>query len=155
MSYVPFINMEQVGFMTYTAASHWAAVWHHVIHLYLQSISLLANPLMFHQVEAQSGQNSWSPPTISCCVAMAPELPISQWKTCHLVRVPFRGIVVRSGITPSVVFNLLQEGLVRLHSQTQSTVTTHETCPLLLHKARFHFPVTWEKQIFLIQTFKS
>ncbi|XP_053287375.1 melanotransferrin [Pleuronectes platessa] len=36
---------------------------------------------------------------------------IAQWKTCHLVRVPFRGIVVRSDVTSSVVFNMLKEGL--------------------------------------------
>ncbi|XP_044056929.1 melanotransferrin [Siniperca chuatsi] len=37
--------------------------------------------------------------------------PVSQWKTCHLVRVPFRGIVVSNDITPSVVLNMLTEGL--------------------------------------------
>uniref|UniRef100_UPI0037E918E9 melanotransferrin n=1 Tax=Semicossyphus pulcher TaxID=241346 RepID=UPI0037E918E9 len=37
--------------------------------------------------------------------------PVSQWKTCHLVRVPFRGIIVGNHITPSVVFNLLTEGM--------------------------------------------
>ncbi|KAM9358516.1 melanotransferrin [Symphorus nematophorus] len=37
--------------------------------------------------------------------------PITQWKTCHLVRIPFRGIVVNNDITPSVVYNMLTEGL--------------------------------------------
>ncbi|XP_026199749.1 melanotransferrin [Anabas testudineus] len=37
--------------------------------------------------------------------------PISAWKTCHLVRVPLRGIVVGDHIDPSVVFNMLNEGL--------------------------------------------
>ncbi|XP_061152376.1 melanotransferrin [Syngnathus typhle] len=38
-------------------------------------------------------------------------LPVSQWKTCNLVRVPFRGIAVGKRVTPSVVFNMLAEGL--------------------------------------------
>ncbi|XP_074491139.1 melanotransferrin [Sebastes fasciatus] len=37
--------------------------------------------------------------------------PVSQWKTCHLVRVPFRGIVVGNDVTPSVVSKMLSEGL--------------------------------------------
>ncbi|AWP10619.1 Transferrin domain containing protein [Scophthalmus maximus] len=36
---------------------------------------------------------------------------ISQWKTCHLVRVPSRGIVVGNDVAPSVVLNMLTEGL--------------------------------------------
>ena len=41
---------------------------------------------------------------------------ISEWKKCHLVRIPSRGIVVGNHVTPSVVFNMLVEGLVRPHS---------------------------------------
>ncbi|XP_042339685.1 melanotransferrin isoform X2 [Plectropomus leopardus] len=37
--------------------------------------------------------------------------PISDWQRCHLVRIPFRGIVVGNHVTPSVVFNMLKEGL--------------------------------------------
>ncbi|GAA6223961.1 melanotransferrin [Lates japonicus] len=36
---------------------------------------------------------------------------VSDWKTCNLVRVPFRGIVVGNHVTPSVVFSMLTEGL--------------------------------------------
>ncbi|XP_039983615.1 melanotransferrin [Xiphias gladius] len=39
--------------------------------------------------------------------------PISQWEKCHLVRIPFRGIVVGNDIKPSVVYNMLTEGLER------------------------------------------
>ncbi|XP_069560855.1 melanotransferrin [Brachyistius frenatus] len=39
--------------------------------------------------------------------------PVSDWKRCHLVRVPSRGIVISSDVTPSVVFNLLKDGLER------------------------------------------
>ncbi|XP_058494072.1 melanotransferrin [Solea solea] len=38
-------------------------------------------------------------------------LPISQWKTCHLVRVPLRGVVVGEDVDPSAVYNMLTEGL--------------------------------------------
>nr|XP_057930055.1 melanotransferrin [Doryrhamphus excisus] len=40
-------------------------------------------------------------------------LPVSQWQTCNLVRVPFRGIVVGNHVTPSVVFNMLTNGLAQ------------------------------------------
>ncbi|CAK6971351.1 melanotransferrin [Scomber scombrus] len=36
---------------------------------------------------------------------------IDRWRTCHLVRVPARGIVVGNHVTPSVVYSMLKEGL--------------------------------------------
>lgn len=37
--------------------------------------------------------------------------PITDWKTCHLVRIPSRGIVVGNHVTPSVVYKMLTDGL--------------------------------------------
>ncbi|XP_019720272.1 melanotransferrin [Hippocampus comes] len=37
--------------------------------------------------------------------------PVNEWKTCNLVRIPSRGIVVGNHVTPSVVFNMLSQGL--------------------------------------------
>lgn len=38
---------------------------------------------------------------------------VSDWQRCHLVRVPFRGILVGKHVTPSSVLSMLQDGLVR------------------------------------------
>ncbi|XP_029004298.1 melanotransferrin [Betta splendens] len=37
--------------------------------------------------------------------------PVRAWRTCHLVRVPSRGVVVGSHITPTVVYDMLLKGL--------------------------------------------
>uniref|UniRef100_A0A3Q2GJA3 Serotransferrin n=1 Tax=Cyprinodon variegatus TaxID=28743 RepID=A0A3Q2GJA3_CYPVA len=39
--------------------------------------------------------------------------PVSDWSRCHLARIPFRGIVVGKDITPSVVLNMLNDGLAK------------------------------------------
>lgn len=38
-------------------------------------------------------------------------VPVSEYRRCHLVRVPARGIVVRSDISSSLVYNMLSDGL--------------------------------------------
>lgn len=38
--------------------------------------------------------------------------PVRDWQRCHLVRVPFRGIIVGKHVTPSRVFTMLRDGLV-------------------------------------------
>ncbi|KAI1891578.1 hypothetical protein AGOR_G00145230 [Albula goreensis] len=39
------------------------------------------------------------------------KVSVKDYQTCHLVRVPNRGIVVRNGISGSVVYNMLRDGL--------------------------------------------
>ncbi|TNN55283.1 Melanotransferrin [Liparis tanakae] len=46
---------------------------------------------------------------------------VSSWRTCHLVRVPFRGIVVGTDISSSLVFGMLKQGLVRPGSRCGNT----------------------------------
>lgn len=38
---------------------------------------------------------------------------VREWQRCHLVRVPFRGIVVGKHVTPSSVLTMLQDGLAK------------------------------------------
>ncbi|KAM7409803.1 hypothetical protein PAMA_001344 [Pampus argenteus] len=66
--------------------------------------------------ENTNGQGpDWAKPLISSDYELlcrdGTRAPVSQWKTCHLVRIPFRGIVVGNDVTPSAVFTMLSEGL--------------------------------------------
>ncbi|KAM7388163.1 hypothetical protein PAMP_024361 [Pampus punctatissimus] len=66
--------------------------------------------------ENTNGQGpEWAKPLISSDYELlcrdGTRAPVSQWKTCHLVRIPFRGIVVGNDVNPSVVFTMLSDGL--------------------------------------------
>ncbi|XP_057696117.1 melanotransferrin [Corythoichthys intestinalis] len=81
-------------------------------------------------------------------------VPVSQWKTCNLVRVPFRGIVVGNHVTPSVVFNMLQEGLEKsgfnMFSSTpygEGTLLFSESS-VMFQNAEYDDPKKWMGQIY-------
>lgn len=50
--------------------------------------------------------------------------PVTEYRRCHLVRVPARGIVVKSDISGTVVYNMLTEGLVgnNLHPNLKEAI---------------------------------
>lgn len=76
---------------------------------------LLANQLLFSPDQTPPWATKLNSADYELLCRDGSRAPVSQWNRCHLVRVPFRGIVVGMDVTPSVVFNMLTEGLVRLN----------------------------------------
>ncbi|XP_077440935.1 melanotransferrin [Vanacampus margaritifer] len=81
-------------------------------------------------------------------------LPVSQWKTCNLVRVPFRGVVVGNHVTPFVVFNMLAEGLEKSGFNVFSskpygagTVLFSESA-VMFQSAEYDDPKKWMGQLY-------
>lgn len=69
---------------------------------------------------------------------------VSDWARCHLVRVPFRGIVVGNHVTPTVVLDMLEDGLVRPNLAHLADARTHDCCSWtsVIQNRPFHF-IVW------------
>ncbi|XP_076010634.1 melanotransferrin [Genypterus blacodes] len=81
--------------------------------------------------------------------------PVTDWRRCHIVRVPARGIVVRNDITSSVVYNMLSEGLKKSNfnmfssmSYGGGTVLFSESSSTFL-EAQSEDPKTWMGPLYL------
>uniref|UniRef100_UPI001EAF07E4 melanotransferrin-like n=1 Tax=Oncorhynchus gorbuscha TaxID=8017 RepID=UPI001EAF07E4 len=72
--------------------------------------------------------------------------PVREHRRCHLVRVPARGIVVKSDISGTVVYNMLTEGLVvegELGSNLLFSVSSTE-----FSSRRYDDPKAWMGSIY-------
>ncbi|XP_046884332.1 melanotransferrin isoform X1 [Hypomesus transpacificus] len=79
-------------------------------------------------------------------------MPVSEYRRCHLVRVPARGIVVRHDISSSLVYQMLKDGLQKsgfsMFSSVEGTNLLFSDSSTQFLEARSEDPKVWMGDIY-------